>query len=108
MAHILEVWQFLEFPYPLRATQHVMHDGMGKKSELGKDLLKSATVTTFVAMDSYQQQLCREAQKPFISSSVYNYFVWNEDLKFQIHYFKSLVQQLLSYFTAEGFPKCLF
>lgn len=63
MAHVLEMCQFLEFPYPLRATQHVMHDGMGKKkkSEFGKDLLKSVIVTTFVAMDSDQQQLCHEA-----------------------------------------------
>ena len=65
MAHLLDVWQFLEFPYVLRATHHVMHDDMGKKQSLEKDILKSSIVTTFVAMDSYQQQLYHEAQESF-------------------------------------------
>lgn len=47
-----------------------MHDGMGKKQSLEKDILKSSIVTTFVAMDSYQQQLYHEAQESFISSSL--------------------------------------
>lgn len=47
-----------------------MHDGMGKKQSLEKDVLKSSIVTTFAAMDSYQQQLYHEAQESFISSSL--------------------------------------
>lgn len=70
MAHLLHVWQFLEFQHELRATCQVMHDGMGKKQSLEKDILKSSIVTTFVAMDSYQQQLYHEAQESFISSSL--------------------------------------
>ena len=67
VAHLFDVWQFLEFPYVLRATHHVMDDGMGKKQSLEKGILKSSIVTTFVAIDSYQQH---EAQESFISSSL--------------------------------------
>lgn len=67
---MLRVWQFLELPYVLRATHHVMHDGMGKRQSLEEDILKSSIVTTFVAMNSYQQQLYHEAQESFISSSL--------------------------------------
>lgn len=54
----------------LRATHRVMHDAMGKKQSLEKDILKSRIVTTFVAMDSYHQQLHHEAQESFTSSSL--------------------------------------